>query len=165
MAQLRAELADHPGGIGAAPVALVDEGDAGHPVALHLMIHRDRLRLNAAYGTEDQHRAVQHPEGTFDLDGEIHMPRGVDDVDLMVQPGAERRRRGDGDASLLFQLHGVHGRADAVFALDVVDGVNPFCIEQYPLRQGGLPRVDMGADPDIPDIFQFVGHTFSFFNG
>ena len=92
------------------------------------------------------------------------MPRRVDDVDLMVQPLAERRRRGDGYAALLFQLHRVHGGADAVLALYVVNGMDPLRIKKNPLGQSGLPRVDMGADADIPDIFQLVGHTSSFLN-
>ena len=52
VSQFRSELADHAVGGGAAPVAFVDKGNTWHPVALHLVIHRDRLRLNAAHGAE-----------------------------------------------------------------------------------------------------------------
>ena len=159
VAQFGAELADHPLGIGAAPVALVDEGDAGDLVALHLEIDGNGLRLDAAHGAEDQYGAVQHPEGPFDFDRKIHMPGGIDDVDLMVEPFTEGCGRGNGDAALLFQFHGIHRGADTVFALDIVNGVDTLCIKEYPLGKGGFPRVDMGADSDIPDIFKLVLHT------
>ena len=153
VAQFGAELADHPRGIGAASVAFVDEGDAGNLVALHLQIDGDGLRLDAAHGAEDQNGAVEDPKGSFHFDRKIHVAGGIDDIDLMVEPFTEGGRRGDGDAALLFQFHGVHGGADAVFALDVVNGVDSLRVKEYPLGQGGFPRIDMGADSDIPYIF------------
>ena len=134
----------------------------GTLIALHLEIDGDGLRLDAAHGAEDQNGAVEHPERSFDLDGKIHMPGGIDDVDFMVEPFTERRCRGNGDAALLFQLHGIHRGADAVLALDVVNGVDTLRVKEYPLGKGGLPRIDMGADSDIPYIFKLVIHTSSF---
>ena len=158
MAQFRAELADDAAGIGAAAVAFVDECDAGDLVALHLLVHRDGLGLDAADRAEHEDGAVEHPERTFHLDGEIHMAGRVDDVDLMVLPFAEGGRRGNGDAALLFQLHGIHGRADAVLALDFVNGMDALGVVENPLGQRGLARVDVGADPDVSGFLNVVFH-------
>ena len=39
------------------------------------------LGLHAALGAHDGHRAVQHAQGALHLHGEVHVARGVDDVD------------------------------------------------------------------------------------
>lgn len=51
------------------------------------------------------------------------------------------------------QLHGIHGCADAVLALDFVNGMwDALGVIENPLGQRGLARVDVGADPDVPDF-------------
>ena len=52
----------------------------------------------------------------------------------------------------------IHGRADAVFALDVVDGMDSLGVEQDPLGEGGLARVDVGRDPDVSDLVDVATH-------
>ena len=69
-----------------------------------------------------------------------------------------RWRPMDGDAALPLQFHVVHGRADAVLALDLVDGVDPLGVEQDPLGQRGLARVDVGRDPDVSDLVDIATH-------
>ena len=66
--------------------------------------------------------------------------------------------RCDRDAALPFQLHVVHGRADAVFPLDVVDGMDPLGVEQNPLGERGLARVDVGRDADVSDLVNVATH-------
>ena len=86
-------------------------------------------------GDAAQHQdgAVQHAQRALDLDGEVNVPGSIDDVDvgapgfLFVQvvgglgPLHARRRRLDGDTAFALQIHGVHGGADAVLALHLVD--------------------------------------------
>ncbi len=67
--------------IGAHDVHLVDVDHAGHAVVVGLTPHSLRLGLHAALGAHDGHRAVQHAQGTLHLDGEVHVARGIDDVD------------------------------------------------------------------------------------
>ena len=82
------------GGIGAGAVHLVDERDARHVVALHLAVDGDRLALHAADGAQHHDRPVQHAQRPLDLDGEVHVAGGVDQVDDVVVPlrPAWRRR-------------------------------------------------------------------------
>jgi len=158
VAELRPELGDHAGRVGPAAVALVDEGDAGNLVALHLLVHGDRLGLDASHGAQHEDRAVEHPQGALHLDGEVHVPGGVDEVDLMAEPFAEGGRGGDRDPPLPLELHGVHRRADAVLALDIVDRMDALGVEEDALRQGGFPGVDVGADADVPDLLDVAFH-------
>ena len=80
--QLFAQLPGDPVGIGAGSVTFVDEGDAGNLVAGHLPVDGDGLGLHPAHRAEHQHGAVKHPQGPFNLDGEIHVAGGVNDIDI-----------------------------------------------------------------------------------
>jgi hypothetical protein len=130
VAELLLELIDHAERVGAGAVAFVDEGDARHLVAAHLLVDGDGLGLHAAHGAQNQDGAVEHPQGPLHLDGEIDVPGGVDDVDLVPLPLAEGGGRGDGDAALALQLHAVHEGPDAVLALDVVHGVDALGVKR-----------------------------------
>ena len=61
-------------------IHLVDVDHAGDLVVIGLAPHRLRLGLNAALGAENGHRAVQNAQGALDLNGEVDVARGVDDV-------------------------------------------------------------------------------------
>ena len=82
--QLFADLLDHAERIGAGAVHLVDERQARHVVALHLAVDGHRLRLHATDGAEHQNGAVEHAQAALHFDGEIDVPRRIDQVDLMV---------------------------------------------------------------------------------
>ena len=56
------------------------------------------------------------------------------------------------DPSFFFQLHTVHGGTNAVLTTNFVDGMNAIGVEQDTFGQGGLARVDMGADSNVPDF-------------
>src|SRR3954466_8810302 len=75
----------------AGAVELVDEAHAGDAVLLGLPPHLLRLRLDAGDPVVDGDRTVEHPEGPLHLDGEVDVPGGVDDVDVVAVPGALRR--------------------------------------------------------------------------
>ncbi len=116
-------LADHPDAaeeVGADPVHLVDEAEPRHAVLVGLAPHRLRLRLDAGDRIEHRDRAVQHPQRALDLDREIDVAGGVDDVDAMVLPGSGGRGRGDRDAALLLLLHPVHGGGALVHLAELV---------------------------------------------
>lgn len=53
------------------------------------------------------------------LDGEVHVPRGVDNVDLLILPAAISCSALNGDALLALKLHMVHLGAHAIAALDL----------------------------------------------
>ncbi len=149
VAELLGDLVADLERVGPDPVGLVDESDEGDVVAAQLPVDGDRLGLDAADRAENEDGRVEDPQGALDLDGEIDVTRRVDDIDGVVGPLDVGRGRGDGDAALPLEVHGVHGRADAVLALDLVDLVDLLAIEEDPLRQRRLARVDVGADADV----------------
>ena len=69
--------------VGADTVHLVDERQTRNVVLVGLAPDRLGLRLHPADRTEDGDRAVEHPERTFDFSGEVHVSRGVDDIDAV----------------------------------------------------------------------------------
>src|SRR6185437_11831395 len=78
------------------------------------------LRLNALVAVEHAYRTVKHAQRALDLDGEIDVAGGVNDVEALAVP--ERRRRGgsDGDAAFLLLLHPIHGRGAVVDFADLM---------------------------------------------
>src|SRR5690606_13076157 len=85
---------------------------------------------------------------------EVHVSRGVDDVDavlgVIVRHPAPEGGRGsgrNGDAALLLLFHPVHGgRALMGFAKRVVDA----CIEQNALGRRGFSGVDVSGNTGVP---------------
>src|SRR5690606_2678196 len=135
--QARFHLLDHAQEVGAGTVHLVDERETRHGVLVGLAPYGFRLRLHAAHGAVHHHRTVEHTHGTLHLDGEVHVARGVDDVDAVLvellrhaTPEAGGGRGGNGDTPLLFLLHPVHGGRAVVHLTDFVGDA---CIEQDPL--------------------------------
>ncbi len=135
----------------AGAVHLVDEGDARDAVAVGLAPDGLGLRLNACHRVEDGDRAVQHAQAPLDLDGKVHVPGRIDNVDAVVAPLRGRRRRRDRDAALLLLRHPVHRRGALVHLAHLVGA--PGVVED-PLGRRGLARVDVGHDPDVPDAVE-----------
>src|SRR5271163_3053680 len=116
-AQTRFDLLDAAQEVRAGAVHLVDESDPRHAVLVHLAPNSLGLRLHAGHGAVDGHGGIQHPQAALHLDGEVDMPRGIDDVDAVFReafvhslPEARGRGRRDGDAALLLLFHVVHHR-------------------------------------------------------
>src|SRR5581483_4821765 len=97
--------------------------------------------------------AIEYAERALDLDGEVHVSGGIDDVDAVVTPGAGGGGGGDGDAALPLLLHPVHHRVSLV---DLADLVGDAGVEQDALGGRRFARVDVGHDPDIPCLFERV---------
>ena len=132
--------------VGAGPVELVDEAEARHAVAVGLAPDRLGLGLHAGHAVEDDDRAVEHAQAALDLDGEVHVPGRIDDVDAMIAPERGRSGGRDRDAPLLLLGHPVHGRGAFVDLADLVDLLR---VEEDPLGHGRLAGVDMRDDSDV----------------
>ena len=133
--------------VGADTVHLVDEAHARHVVLVGLAPHRLGLWLDSGDGVEHRDRAVEHAQRALDLDGEVDVAGRVDDVDLAVGPVRSGGRGRDGDAALLLLDHVVHHRGALV---DLTDLVRATGVVEDALGGGGLARVDVGHDPDVP---------------
>ena len=135
--------------VGAGAVHLVDVGDAGDAVLVGLAPDGLGLRLDARHGVEQRDRAVEHPEGALDLDGEVDVARRVDDVDPVAVPLAGGRGRRDRDAPLLLLLHPVHHGSALV---DLAHLVGAARVVEDPLRRRRLAGVDVGHDADVAEL-------------
>src|SRR6185312_14122383 len=154
----RAEaLADHvhtAREAGAAAVHLVDVANARHAIVVRKTPVRFRLWLYAGDTVEHHYSAVQYAQRAVHLDGEVDVPRGVDQVDLLVAPEAGDRGALDRDAALLFLLEVVRRRRrlQVLGVMDVDDRVLAPGVIQDALRRRRLAGIDVGDDADVADI-------------
>jgi hypothetical protein len=132
-------------------VHLVDEGDPRHAVPVGLTPDGLGLRLDAGDRVEDGDGAVEDAQRPLHLDGEVHVPGSIDDVDAVIAPERRGRRRRDRDAALLLLRHPVHRRGALVHLAQLVGA--PGVVED-PLGRRGLARVDVRHDPDVPDAVE-----------
>ncbi|MNF81973.1 hypothetical protein D3C84_642650 [compost metagenome] len=153
MAEAFLDLLHDPQKVGPGAVHLVHVGDARHMVLVGLAPDGLGLRLHPVGAAEHHHRAVEHTQGALDLDGEVDVAGGVDDVDaeflqLLARAGPEGGggRRGDGDAALLLLDHPVHGRGAVVHLAHLV--VDPGVVED-PFGGGGLAGIHVGHYADV----------------
>ncbi len=153
-AQARTHLLVNLEEVGADAVHLVDERKPRHLVLVGLAPDRLRLGLHPTDRAVDHAGPVQHPHRALDLDGEVHVSRRVDDVDVVLGiglvhalPEAGGRRGGDGDATLLLLLHPVHGGGAIMHLTDLVIDAG---IEQDALGRRGLAGVDVSRNANVP---------------
>jgi len=158
-AELFAELVHDAQGVGPGSVALVDERQAGDPVAPHLSVDGDGLGLDAGDGAQHEDGTIEDPQGAFDFDGEVDVSGGVDDVDVVSFPDAVGSGGLDGDPTLSFELHGIHFRAHVVLSLHLVNRVDSLGVEEDSLGESGLSRVDVGTDPNISYLSLIANHN------
>ena len=161
-AEARLDHLDRAVEIGADLVHLVAEDHARHVVLVGLAPDGLGLRLDAGIGVEQRDGAVEHAQRTLDLDGEVDVAGGVDDVEaahlaVAALPEGRGRGRRDGDAALLLLLHPVHG-GGAV--MDFADLVRLAGVIEDALGGRGLAGVDMRHDAEIAVVFDlvFAGH-------
>ena len=132
--------------VGTGAVKLVDEAEAWDGVAVSLTPDGFGLWLYAGNAVEDDDRAVEDAERALHLNGEVHVPGRIDDVDDVILPGAGRGGSGNGDAALLLLLHPVH-RCGAL--VDLADLVDLLGVEEDALGDRGLTGVNVRNDADV----------------
>ena len=146
--------------VGAHGIHLVDVNHTGDLVLVRLAPDSLGLGLNAALRGQNGDRTVQNAQRALDLDGEVDVARGVDDVDTMtallvgdgivlqlgVAPVAGGCSGGDGDTTLLLLHHPVHGSGAFVHLADLMGDAG---VVQNALGGGGLAGIDVRHDADI----------------
>ena len=142
--------------VGADLVHLVDEADPRDVVFVGLPPYLLGLRLDTLLAVEDGYGTVEHAQAALHLDGEVDVPGGVDDVDLVVFPEAGGSRGGDGDPPLLLLLHPVHGGGAVVHLTDLVADTG---VVEDALRRRRLSGVDVRHDADVADLGQVGQHV------
>jgi hypothetical protein len=106
------------------------------------------LRLDPLTRIHDQDSAFTGGQGSRDLIGEVHVPRSVDEIQLIAVPVSGLIIHADcveldGDPPLSFQLVRIQ---DLFPHLPLLE--RPGML-QKPIGQGGFPMVDMGDDGEI----------------
>ena len=89
-------------------VHFVDESDSRHFIRVCLTPHVFGLRFDAALGAEHRDRSVENSQTAFDLNREVDVSGGVDDVYLMSFPHGSGCCRSDCDTSFSLLLHVIH---------------------------------------------------------
>ena len=79
--------------------------------------HEAGLGTRAFGGVDEQHRAVDHREGAFDLAAEVGVAGGVDDVQAALAEAEGGLLGEDGDALLPLEVHRVEDPVDDFVAI------------------------------------------------
>ena len=158
-AHQRGILADQVGdllgdalGLGAGQVELVHAGDQFQPGVDRQVGVRDRLCLHALAGVDHQQSSLACGEGARDLVSEVHVARGVDQVQLIglaveLRGVEDPHRAGlDRDPALALEVH----RVEQLGAhRPRVDGMGQL---EDPICQRRLAMVDVGDDREVADV-------------
>src|SRR5690606_28141485 len=151
--QTIAQLLNHTHEVRTRTIHLVDEHDAGNFIFVGLTPHRFGLRLHAGGTAEHHNRTIEYAQRTLDLNREVYVTRGIDNIDAMLfelllhaTPEGGDRCRSNRDAALLLLRHPVGGRSAVMHLAELVAQAG---IKQYTLSRSGLTSVDVGADTDI----------------
>ncbi len=149
--------------VGSLPVHLVHKAHARDLIIVRQAPVRLGLGLHAVNGAEQEDKTVEYPQGAVHLNGEIHVPGGVDDIEVIgfgfvgrlavfqrEFPGTGGRRGGNRNPAFLLLLHPVHG-GSAV--MDFSDLVAYACIKKDAFGSRSLSGVDVRRNTDVPCIF------------
>ena len=128
-------------------VDLVDHHDRRQSQFKRLGQHESRLGQRAFRGVDEQHDAVDHPQGAFNLATEIGVTRRVDDIDLHVAVGDGGVLRHDRDAFLALEVH----RVQNPFT-DVLVFAEGSTLPQHCVHERGLAVVDVRHNGDVAKI-------------
>ena len=139
--------------IGAHDVHLVDVDHTGDLVLVGLTPNGLGLGFYTTLGAQNGDGTVQNTQGALHLNGEVHVTRGIDDVQTAALPEASGCSGSDGDAALLLLGHPVHGGGTVVGLTDLVVLTG---VEQDTLGGGGLTGIDVGHDAEVSGIFQGI---------
>ena len=136
--------------VGLREVDLVDDGDDLEVVLDREVRVRQRLRLDALRGVDDEQRSLARLERARDLVGEVHVPGCVDEVELVALPAHANGLRLDRDSALALEVHRVeHLRAHVATR----HGVREL---EDAVRERRLAVVDVRDDREVAD--PVLGH-------
>ena len=136
-------------------VHLVDEVDTGDVVRVSLTPHGLRLGLDTFLTVEHGNCTVEDAQRALNLNREVNVTGGVDDVDLVTVPEGGHGCGGDGNTTLLFLLHPVGGRGAIVRLANLVVDAR---VEQNTFGHGGLAGIDVSHDADVANLIEVSKH-------
>jgi hypothetical protein len=140
------DLIDDAIKIGADAVEFVDENQAGDAGVIGITPVGLGLGLDAPRAAEDADATIEHLERAVDLDGEIHVARGVDDIQPTTLPLTGGSSGLNGDAALRLLLHEVHGGLAVMHLTQAMDLARQL---ENPLGRRRLTRIHVGKNTDV----------------
>ena len=129
------------------PIDLVDADYRRQAGIKGLLQHETGLRQRPFGGVDEQHDAIDHGEGPFDLAAEVGVSRRVDDIDFHAVVNDRGVLGENGDPAFAFQVEGIHDAFGDLF----IAAEDP-TLMQHGIKQGGLAVIDVGNDGDVADI-------------
>jgi hypothetical protein len=132
--------------VGTSAVHLVEEAHTWDLVLVGLTPDSLSLRLDSGNTVENSDGTIEDTKGTLDFKGEVDVTWGVDDVNTVIIPSASGGSGSDGDTTLLFLFHPVHGGSTLV---DLTDLVGLSSVEKNTFGGGGLSSINVSHDTDI----------------
>jgi hypothetical protein len=130
--------------IGAITVNLVDQHDRAQAEGQCLLGNETGLRHRAFGGIDQQNHAINHTQHALDFTTEVRVTRGIDDVDVNAFVLDRSVLGKNGDATLAFQVIGVHDALDHL----LVSGESTRLAKQL-VNQGGFTVVNVSNDGDV----------------
>ena len=146
--------------VGTKLVHLVDKANSWNVVLVSLTPYGLGLRLNTLFTVEDCNGTVKNTKRTLHLNGEVHVSRGVDDVDLGIFPLNADILGKDGDPALTLEV--VVVQQEVVHLLIITEKLRSV---KHVVYQGGFTVVNVGDDGDVAQIHvlkKFVAKVLSF---
>ena len=139
--------------VGTGTVHLVHIAQTQYVILVSLTPYGFRLGFYTAHSTERCDCTVQHTQRTFYFSREVHVPRGIDDVDLvgfiLIVPESGGGSRSNGDTTFLFLHHPVHRCGTFMHLTDLVCFTR---IEKDTFGSGCFTGIDVSHDTDISRI-------------
>ena len=136
-------------------VHLVDEADTGDVILVSLTPHGLRLGLDTFLTVEHGDCTVEDAQRALNLNREVNVTGGVDDVDLVSVPEGGDGCGGDGNTTLLFLLHPVGGGGAIMRLTNLVVNAR---VEQDSFGHGGLAGIDVSHDADVANLLEVSKH-------
>ena len=131
-------------GAGVRAVDLVDDHDRAKTEPQGAHQHVAGLRHRPLVGVHEEQDRVDHREHPLDLAGEIGVPGGVYDVDVVPVPVDRAVLGADRDAALALEVVVVHeALGDLLVVAERPGGA------EHRIDQGRLPVIDMGDDRHV----------------
>jgi hypothetical protein len=133
--------------IGAHAVHFIYKSNPRTVIFVGLPPHGLRLRLYAGHRIEYHYASIEHPKAPLDFGSEIHMTRGIYNVDLMILPVAGGGSSGNSNTALFFLGHPIHYRSPIIHIPQLVGYAG---VIQDPLSKRCFTCIDMRDNADIP---------------
>ena len=137
--------------VGTLQVDLVDDRNNFEPMIDRQIRVRQRLRFHALRSIHHQQRPFASGERARNFVRKIHVPRSVDQIELINLPILRRIQHADGmgldrDAALALQVHRIEH-----LLLHFAHGKRPGQLQQ-PVGQRGFPVINMRNNRKIADV-------------